>query len=229
MTAENARVTRDKKKWHTRRIPRLPTDFLRSIDEIDLENKHYAFFKDERTLGSFSNSKKMVVTHWSYDHATSFLVPSHYELGDLCWIAEPYQVEMGTCKSGKAGTEELLTCYGDRGESVWVPVTRNEWDKWFARKYPCRYSPGRFMYKSLARTIVEIKQVWAEQVQDISDDDAYAEGITEEDAERHWYDGPQPVSAFAELWDSINKSRGFGWDVNPWVYAYEYELVKKLR
>ena len=27
---------------------------------------------------------------------------------------------------------------------------------------------------------------------------------------------------YGELWDSINDKRGFGWDVNPWVWVLKY-------
>lgn len=29
--------------------------------------------------------------------------------------------------------------------------------------------------------------------------------------------------AFQELWDSINEKRGYGWDVNPWVWVISFE------
>lgn len=31
---------------------------------------------------------------------------------------------------------------------------------------------------------------------------------------------------FATLWDSINAKRGFGWDVNPWVWAISFKVVR---
>ena len=30
------------------------------------------------------------------------------------------------------------------------------------------------------------------------------------------------VDAYADLWDSINGARGFGWDANPWVWVLEF-------
>ena len=30
---------------------------------------------------------------------------------------------------------------------------------------------------------------------------------------------------FEALWDSINKKRGFGWDVNPWVWVIEFKRI----
>lgn len=31
---------------------------------------------------------------------------------------------------------------------------------------------------------------------------------------------------FADLWDSINTKRGYGWDVNPWVWAITFERTE---
>lgn len=34
-----------------------------------------------------------------------------------------------------------------------------------------------------------------------------------------------PSYSFKELWNSINSARGFGWDVNPWVWVVEFKRV----
>jgi len=33
--------------------------------------------------------------------------------------------------------------------------------------------------------------------------------------------------AFEVLWDSLNAKRGYGWDVNPWVWVIEFKRVKR--
>jgi len=32
-------------------------------------------------------------------------------------------------------------------------------------------------------------------------------------------------SMFASLWDEINKKRGYGWEVNPWVWVIDFERI----
>ncbi len=59
-----------------------------------------------------------------------------------------------------------------------------------------------------------------EQVQDISEADALAEGVKRDE----WLG--DPVGEFAALWESINGPRGFGWDANPWVWVVEFELLR---
>lgn len=77
--------------------------------------------------------------------------------------------------------------------------------------------PGIFMPRRAARSIVEITDLRVERVQDISDDDAIAEGISK-------FSG-DPRSRFEKLWNDINQKRGFGWDVNPWVLAITYKKI----
>jgi hypothetical protein len=36
---------------------------------------------------------------------------------------------------------------------------------------------------------------------------------------------PNALSSFVLLWNSINKKRGFGWDVNPWVWVVEFKVI----
>jgi len=220
MTAENAIKTKCEEKRQTRRVPRqviVPDWACQGMDGVRFDWGTYA-------VSALTRSSLTYIPAY-LDEITQY---AKHQAGDLCWIAEPYRIANNYCNPQPCGGLYVRGFYGDNSVFA-VTLVPSERAKFQIRKYPFRYSPGRFMYKSLARTIVEIKRVWTEQVQDISDEDAYAEGITKEEAEKHWYDGPQPVSAFMDLWNSINKRRGYGWDTNPWVYAYEYELVKVLR
>jgi hypothetical protein len=99
-----------------------------------------------------------------------------------------------------------------------------------------------FMAKRYARTWLEITDVRVERLQDISDEDARAEGVspqivTEQDiqdtingaSEPHIKElarilGPGEFTArfkFMELWDSINRKK-YPWESNPWVWAITF-------
>lgn len=74
---------------------------------------------------------------------------------------------------------------------------------------------------------IRITNVRIERLQDISDEDCIKEGI-ERDGEVYAfndYEGYRtPRLAFAAL---INRISGKGtWEMNPWVFVYEFELVK---
>ena len=90
-----------------------------------------------------------------------------------------------------------------------------------------------FVKANLRTNRIRITSVRVEQPQDISDEDCLKEGIIEGDAEpklygfkngKHYDSFFSPREAFAAL---IDKVSGKGtWESNPWVFVYEFELVK---
>lgn len=106
---------------------------------------------------------------------------------------------------------------------------------------PC---PSIHMPRKAARLFLKVKRVWVERLQDISADDARAEGIfpfeiTEDGRVLTWdaQDGMacfHPRTAFKYLWDSINgKPRTNGvdisWKANPYVWCVEFELARNTK
>lgn len=80
-----------------------------------------------------------------------------------------------------------------------------------------RVSPSIFMPRWASRLTLEITSLRVERLQEISGDDAQAEGINMPPS--------FAVAAFRELWNSLNAKRGFGWDVNPWVWVIGFKRV----
>ncbi len=102
--------------------------------------------------------------------------------------------------------------------------------------YPwkCKVLSGRFMPKSCARIWLEITKIRVERVQDISEEDAKAEGVEPQEI-KHLREIAETIPdssycphklTFSELWDSINEKRGYGWDVNPWCWCISFKKVK---
>ena len=100
------------------------------------------------------------------------------------------------------------------------------------------WRPSIHMPRSASRTDLLVKRVWVERVQDISEEDAAAEGFWDmksSDGMSGWGAGPPAPSeytyrnTFRHFWDSICAAKGFGWDENPWVDATEFELIEKAR
>lgn len=132
----------------------------------------------------------------------------------------------------------VLNCpYGKIGDRLWV---REAW----GQMQPCRddpvfwradysakerreqmlpkWRPSIHMPRWASRITLEITDVRVERVQDISEDDALAEGVP-------FSFGLMPRGcrgAFQALWDSINAKRGFGWGTNPWVWALTFRRVE---
>lgn len=97
--------------------------------------------------------------------------------------------------------------------------------------------PAIHMPRWASRIDLLVKRVWVERVQDISKEDAKAEGApmqggrviwhSELDNEGCWSFDPRVW--FADLWNSIyGKKPDCSWADNPWVWAVEFEL-KEVR
>ena len=107
-----------------------------------------------------------------------------------------------------------------------------------------RWSPSIHMPRSASRILLEVTGVRVERVQDISEADAIIEGIKNDgmnnsgcpDCGGYGVVGQTPATSrdckfscdnprvkFAQLWDSINAKRGFGWESNPWVWVVYFQ------
>lgn len=73
-----------------------------------------------------------------------------------------------------------------------------------------------------SRINLEVTTVRVERVQDISDEDARAEGCKP----IYYGSAISAVEPFAELWDSIYAKKGCGWNRNPWVWVGEWPALK---
>jgi len=96
-----------------------------------------------------------------------------------------------------------------------------------------KHVSSRFMPKVYSRLTLEVVNVRVERVQDITEEDARAEGCPFSWDGKH-YDPPTPQqdpwqgygrSSFIMLWDSINAKRGFGWEKNPWVWVVTFKRM----
>lgn len=88
-----------------------------------------------------------------------------------------------------------------------------------------------FMERRASRIELEVVDVRVERIQEILSAEAEAEGI-ERLSPNRWRDylGNESymnqTASFVSLWNSINGPRGFGWNMNPWVWVVRFERVK---
>lgn len=90
------------------------------------------------------------------------------------------------------------------------------------------------MPRVASRITLEITGIRVERLQDISEDDALAEGITTKgvlddiafcNPKAPIIDHPTARNAFIALWQSINGAES--WAANPWVWVVEFKRVEK--
>lgn len=97
---------------------------------------------------------------------------------------------------------------------------------WQDRNPRCWY-PSIHMPRWASRITLEVTGVRVERVQAITNEDAIAEGCTGGPGVEGYSEAnpADPYEEYAILWDSLNADRGFGWNVNPWVWRIAFRRV----
>jgi hypothetical protein len=98
------------------------------------------------------------------------------------------------------------------------------------RELHYKWKPSIFMPREACRITLEVTGVRVELVQEISEEDAEAEGVKRGPCNcANWAACGCSLSsyrlAYSKLWDSLNAKRGFGWNKNPWVWVIEFKRV----
>jgi hypothetical protein len=88
-----------------------------------------------------------------------------------------------------------------------------------------RWRPSIHMPRGASRISLEIIGVRVERLQEISHEDAGAEGIQPGTYDLRDQRLTVNQIAFSHLWDSINAERGLGWESNPWVWVVEFKNI----
>lgn len=143
--------------------------------------------------------------------------------------------------------------HGQPRDRIWVKETysvisrddSNEGEKIIYRADDwndvAKWKPSIFMPRKYSRILLEIESIGVERVNDISQEDAIAEGIEPIDiGYRLWtdylnnggdrpgscYPGfKNPVDSFKSLWDSINAKK-CPWKANVWVWVIRFKVLE---
>lgn len=88
-------------------------------------------------------------------------------------------------------------------------------------EWPSNLSIGRLrsplhLPEEFARYFITIIGARAERLQEITEEDAIAEGMAKVDFPRHW-----PIISYGKLWNSLNPK--YPWKSNPWVWVYTFK------
>lgn len=160
-----------------------------------------------------------------------------YEVGMRLWVRETWGVT--TCSRGKVCVRwkaDGRLCHAlaeENGEGDLCGYAEEcKHEPWEEALAAHRWRPSIHMPRWASRITLEVTDVRVERVQDISEEDALAEGCPGENVcwkspyivGPHTDDGLLPSEQFAELWDSINGDRpGCSWADNPWTWAISFK------
>lgn len=138
------------------------------------------------------------------------------------------------CKYGQPGdvlwVKETYAAYGAFGANGRVEYKADSKNTRSSCGLP--WKPSIFMPKDASRIWLKITNVRLEQLQDISRDDARAEGIERDPCTstqfKNYVDGTTTYNertSFYSLWESINGKESLA--SNPFVWVIEFEQIEK--
>ena len=163
---------------------------------------------------------------WALSGIPEFLAVGPFGArGDRLWVREAWQVD-----APRDGSWADTMFYGDRISPLdWIPeryrtpahvLHRATWDDG-TRSTALWWRPSIHMPRWASRLTLEVTEVRVQRLQDISEEDAKAEGVEMIDGDPtppEWWSYRQE---FGHLWDSLNAKRA-PWDSNPWVWAVSF-------
>ena len=146
------------------------------------------------------------------------------------WVCE--------CMDGKIYTNSLKCPYGRPGERLWVretwcyaghnnairemedyfsPIYRasENGQLWGKNDFTWRWRPSIHMPRAASRLLLEITDISAQRLQDITAAEARSEGCTDP--------GPIAIGQFVTLWETINGAGA--WTQNPWVWVITFKKL----
>jgi hypothetical protein len=183
-------------KTQTRRIVKLPSWSTSDWDDFELHGEGMA-------------QPHIICTN------TGCLaeIPSPYgQSGDLLWVRETWRTDQGfdDVKPRDLPRDALIQYKAD---GTILGTRMGPFGKW---------RPSIFMPRWASRITLRVLSIRVEQIQQISEEDCFAEGAIPPKLITSPID---PIGLFRELWNSINAKRGYGWDDNPCVWVVKFERI----
>lgn len=152
--------------------------------------------------------------------------------GDRLWVRETWQfadwTEEGEPYIRYAADGTVRGFFGSDGPdgerlvATWEELSRSENYEIDNKAADRKWRPSIFMPRFASRLTLDITDVRVERLQEISEEDADAEGIA---FMRERPDIDETLTAhqlYAALWDSINEKRA-PWSSNPWVWVVSFK------
>lgn len=161
---------------------------------------------------------------------TAYKAP--YQTGDILYVRETWEHFECCCCEG----DEHGNCYREPQQSVLNKSCGCYMYRATDEIYgDAKWHPSIHMPKEAARIWLKVTDVRVERLQEITEEEAGAEGAVDNRGFIHSYDNEYTHihtarEDFAEIWNNTVKKSDFdryGWDANPWVWVIEFERCDK--
>ena len=136
-----------------------------------------------------------------------------YQIGDILYVRETTWQKIGYYLDVDGETKP--SWYNEFRYVASDEEPEYGWNYCWAKR------PSVHMPKEAARLFLSVTNVRVERLQDMTDDDAEAEGC---------FDYTSTALGFPNVWDSTIKKSDldrYGWDANPYVWVIEFERCEK--
>lgn len=144
--------------------------------------------------------------------------------GDHLWVKEAFLPDPSADSDAWDSLPAGYLGWSDRRRASEVPASlRTSENVLYATSWTgqdLRWTSPRFMPRWASRITLEILTVRVQRLQDLSDADALAEGITVESAQASL---GETVAAFSQQWEELHGPGS--WDANPYLFAVEFRRV----
>lgn len=172
------------------------------------------FYVTKRPDGSFTGIYEYDEDERMFENQ---LIPP-YKSGDILYVRETWErFECWNCEGDERGNcpKEPKKSVLDKACGCYMYRATDEISG------DAKWHPSIHMPKEAARIWLKVTNVRVERLQDMTDDDAEAEGC---------FDYTSTALGFPDVWESTIKKSDldrYGWDANPWVWVIEFERCEK--
>jgi len=219
LKAYEVRAVLDGRKTQDRRVLKLPTKTRNGpiYEHPELGGWAPTTIGGDGCFAIGRSGEKVAIPEqvaiWHQTCGTCLTAP--YQVGDWLWVRETWGTDdsaQDSCPPSQLGNfERVGLLYRATDKCTFT-----------------RWRPSIHMPRWASRLTLEVTGVRVERLQEISDEDAEAEGICTATGAEIVEAGGKPgdaylsaFEAFADLWDSLNAKRA-PWDSNPWVVVIEF-------
>jgi len=160
------------------------------------------------------------------DKGGELVVKQHVQTGDVLWVREKWRyVDFSLIDDDESASVSYADCsIGPR-----IHYLKNGMDERIGWRSPIH------MPRAAARIFLRVTDVRVERLQDITYEDAIAEGFEGIPCDHNmmgmyactdcmntgWLEPPEV--GFYETWEKLNGKRDYGCNTNPWVWVYTFE------
>lgn len=162
--------------------------------------------------------------------------------GDLLWVREEHRIWTEQKPQDQCPTFHCEYKEGTVISKYAKDLPLDTVQRLGLRKTLGKWQRARFLPRHFARTYLRITDIQVERLQDISEEDAYSEGIevdvfdqtigTKNYLDGSWFVGwgDEPIEgigrkSFRTLWEKINGPGS--WEASPWVWKIVFEKVNQ--